>query len=380
VVVAGEAEVGSGPTWSLAEGEGEARPADGGRDLPDATDVVPVEAVRGWTEARPPQAIVPPTAPEGLDFGALVRLAPPAGAGWRRAVRVASLGLLRLGPGAEERRRRELVGLARTPVQGRAALVAVVSAKGGVGKTTVTGLLASELGRLRHDRVLAVDANSQRGNLAARMVVGESHLTTREVARDAERLMCHADLRKYTSQDPEARLEVLAAPLDPAAPEGLSEDECARLLEVLCRYYNVLVADVGTALLDGATRLLLSRCELAVVVAGPSSDGAQMAAHTLDWLAVRRGGDFVREATAVVVNGVRRRGPRDLDLDRMGAWFRRRAGACLEIAWDRHLAAGGPLDWARIAPAVRDGYLELAAWVGAGFRIFQTAEAGGGHA
>jgi hypothetical protein len=140
----------------------------------------------------------------------------PALSGWRRAMRVASLGLIRPGPSARERRRIEQARQARTPIQGRCALVAVLSRKGGVGKSTVTALLASTFGLLRAgaDAVVALDAATEVGNLADRLVVDGVRLTTHDLARAGE-VEGRADISRYTVRDPQARLEVVAAP-----PEG----------------------------------------------------------------------------------------------------------------------------------------------------------------
>ena len=48
--------------------------------------------------------------------------------------------------------------------------IAVVSPKGGVGKTTTTALLGSLLAFLRRDRVIAVETNPDWGSLGRRLV------------------------------------------------------------------------------------------------------------------------------------------------------------------------------------------------------------------
>ncbi len=59
---------------------------------------------------------------------------------WRRALFQLSGGLINLGPGAAELRERELVARVKAPVVG-CRRIAVVSRKGGVGKTTTTLML-----------------------------------------------------------------------------------------------------------------------------------------------------------------------------------------------------------------------------------------------
>jgi hypothetical protein len=52
----------------------------------------------------------------------------------------------------------------------RCATIAVISPKGGVGKTTTTALLGSLLAFLRRDRVIAVETNPDWGSLGRRLV------------------------------------------------------------------------------------------------------------------------------------------------------------------------------------------------------------------
>ena len=88
--------------------------------------------------------------------------------GWQRTLYRLSGHTIRLGPGAEERRRAERAAALRTPIEGTRRVV-VMSRKGGVGKTTITLSLGSILATERGDRVVAVDANPDAGNLAHRV-------------------------------------------------------------------------------------------------------------------------------------------------------------------------------------------------------------------
>src|ERR1019366_5628217 len=85
--------------------------------------------------------------------------------GWRRLIFQATGGVLRVPLSAAELRRQEMISRARAPVAGGHHRVAVMSLKGGVGKTTTTVGLGSTLAVLRGDRVVAVDANPDRGTL-----------------------------------------------------------------------------------------------------------------------------------------------------------------------------------------------------------------------
>jgi len=61
-----------------------------------------------------------------------------------------------------------LVGRVKSPVVG-CRRIAVVSRKGGVGKTTTTLMLGHTFASLRGDRVIALDGNPDAGSLAYRV-------------------------------------------------------------------------------------------------------------------------------------------------------------------------------------------------------------------
>lgn len=115
------------------------------------------------------------------------------------------------GESAAEVRRRELISRINQPLQG-CYKIAMLSLKGGVGKTAVTATLGSTFSSLRGDRVIAVDANPDRGTLSQRIPL-ETTATVRHLLRDAQRVRKYSDVRSYTSQGP-SRLEVLASEQD----------------------------------------------------------------------------------------------------------------------------------------------------------------------
>ncbi|HZV52263.1 MAG TPA: MinD/ParA family protein [Candidatus Dormibacteraeota bacterium] len=342
------------------------------RPLPSPPDGGPIPVDRppagsGGSEGREAAA------PEPGDLGHLLsRRAARPRSGWWDLLARAREGLADPGFSRSGVRRRRLLAMARTPVRGGAVTVAVASGKGGVGKTTVAAGLASQLGLLRGDRVITLDANPDSPTLGLR-VGGASRPTVADLSRELEagRVQRQADLRAFTSQAPESRLEVLAGPLDPKTTEALGEADYARVLDALRRFYDVVVADLGTGLLDPANKLLLLRaCDQVVVVTQASLDGARIADFTLSWLGRQRGPRWLRERSVLVVNAVRPGGP--VDLDRMIAHFRPRVRAVCRVRWDAHLAAGGTFAWRELSRATREDYLELAAIVAAGFARSST--------
>src|SRR5258708_24446876 len=169
------------------------------------------------------------------------------GSGWRRSVFRASGGLLRFGESAAEMRRRDMINRVRTPVAGGHHRGAVINLKGGVGKTTTTVGLGATLATLRGDRVIAVDANRDRGTLSDKVRL-ETSATVRDLLNERGQVHRYADVRAFTSQAP-SRLEVLASDRDPAVSVAFSEEDYFAVARALEHYYSIGITDCGTGLL-----------------------------------------------------------------------------------------------------------------------------------
>ncbi|MGH3322556.1 MAG: AAA family ATPase, partial [Streptosporangiaceae bacterium] len=284
--------------------------------------------------------------------------------GWRRAVYRASGGLVRPGESPAELRHRQLVARARTPVAGGHHRVAVLSLKGGVGKTTTTVALGSCLASLRGDRAIAVDANPDRGTLSDKVRL-ETAATVRDLLNERSEVHRYADVRAFTSQAP-SRLEVLASDRDPAVSEAFSEADYQAVAQVLEHFYSICLTDCGTGLLHSAMSGVLRLANQIVVVSSPSVDGARSASATLDWLEAHEYGDLVRTAT-VVLSAVRENSKSSVDLDRLEQHFASRSNAVIRVPYDPHLEEGAEVDLERLKSGTRDAYLTLAATVGDGF-------------
>ncbi len=81
--------------------------------------------------------------------------------------------------------------------------IAVISLKGGVGKTTTTTALGSTLASERQDKILAIDANPDAGTLGRR-VRRETGATIRDLVQAIPYLNSYMDIRRFTSQAPPA--------------------------------------------------------------------------------------------------------------------------------------------------------------------------------
>ncbi|WP_291415285.1 MinD/ParA family protein, partial [Actinophytocola sp.] len=282
--------------------------------------------------------------------------------GWRKAVFVASGHLVNVGESPSDVQRRELITRVNQPLRG-CYKIAMLSLKGGVGKTTTTTTLGSTFSSLRGDRVIAVDANPDRGTLSQKIPL-ETTATVRHLLRDADRIHRYSDIRAYTSQGP-SRLEVLASEQDPAVSEAFSEDDYRRTVTLLEHFYNIVLTDCGTGLMHSAMKGVLDIADALVVVSSGSVDGARSASATLDWLDVHGYRDLVSRSVAVI-NSVRPRAG-SVDLDKLAQHFGARCRAVCRIPFDPHLEEGAEIELDRLGPTTRMALLELAATVADGF-------------
>ena len=332
-------------------------------------------AVRTTRRLRPARPSAPPSSresvmtdppvPENLSASALTDEAvlargdgPRSGTAWRRAVYGMTGGLVNPAPSAEERRRAALLARVTAPIKGSRRVV-VMSRKGGVGKTTITMGLGSTYSALRGDRVVAVDANPDAGNLAHR-VSQPCPRTITDLLDEMELISSYADLRDYTAQAPESRLEVLASDDDPKIGMALDRKAYQRVIELLDHYYNLILLDTGTGILDSANQGLLADADQLIVVLRPALDGARAAALTLDWLSEHGYGELVARAV-VVINGVRRRA--GVPVERVEDHFARRCARVVTIPWDRAFETGARTSLGALAPETRQALTELAAAV-----------------
>jgi MinD-like ATPase involved in chromosome partitioning or flagellar assembly len=286
-----------------------------------------------------------------------------AGSGWRHRIHRVTGGLLRLGESAADMRRRDLINRVRTPVAGGHHRVAVLSLKGGVGKTTTAVGLGATFATLRGDRVIAVDANPDRGTLSDKVRL-ETAATVRDLLNEQNQIRRYADVRAFTTQAP-SRLEVLASDRDPAVSVAFSAEDYCDAAQVLEHFYSICLTDCGTGLLHSAMSGVLRLADQIVVVSSPSVDGARSASATLDWLEAHNCGDLVRNGV-VVLSVIRPKSKSTVDLDRLEHHFAARCRAVARIPYDPHLEEGAEVDLELLSAETADAYLTLAALVGDG--------------
>ncbi|WP_232662394.1 MinD/ParA family ATP-binding protein [Pseudonocardia sp. TRM90224] len=274
--------------------------------------------------------------------------------GWRRALYMATGGLVNPGIGAAESARQDQLRRMRRQLPG-SHQIAVSSIKGGVGKTTVSACLGLVLAENRGDRVIALDANPNAGTLADRLTA-ETSLTVRNLIENLENTRSLTDVARYTSLA--GRLQVLASEQDPAMSEAFNREEYERVCEVLTRFYNIVITDSGTGLVHSAMEGTLALADSLVIVGTPTVDGASRASKTLDWLIAHGHADGVADAVVVLSCD---RTSRSVDRALVRSHFEARCRAVVELPFDPHLAAGGRIDLAQLKQPTHDSLLELAA-------------------
>src|ERR1700734_2684370 len=202
-----------------------------------------------------------------------------------------------------------------------------------------------------------------RGTLSQKVPL-ETPATVRHLLRDAEGIDRYSDVRSYTSQGP-SRLEVLASESDPAMSEAFSEGDYAQTLEILERFYGLVLTDCGTGLLHSAMTSVLEKADALVLVSSGSIDGARSASATLDWLDAHGHEDLVSNSIAVI-NAVRPRSGK-VDMQKVVDHFSRRCRAVRLVPFDPHLEEGAEIDLNRLRRETREALIELAAVVADGF-------------
>ncbi|MGW8380897.1 SCO5717 family growth-regulating ATPase [Streptomyces sp. ODS28] len=278
-------------------------------------------------------------------------------------------GKFKFGAKKEEAERQRKLDLIRTPVLS-CYRIAVISLKGGVGKTTTTTALGSTLATERQDKVIAIDANPDAGTLGRR-VRRETGATIRDLVTAIPYLNSYMDIRRFTSQA-SSGLEILANDVDPAVSTTFNDDDYRQVIDILGKQYPIILTDSGTGLLYSAMRGVLDLADQLIIISTPSVDGASSASTTLDWLSAHGYGDLVQRAITVI-SGVRETG-KMIKVEDIVSHFQTRCRGVVTIPFDEHLSAGAELDLDMMRPKTREAYFNLSALIAEDFARAQQEQ------
>jgi MinD-like ATPase involved in chromosome partitioning or flagellar assembly len=317
---------------------------------------------RGGTPTTPgePESAAMLTPDRLIQNGGRVR-EKPTGA-WNRFVYAATLHRLNLGDSAEVRVAKDEIARITKPFEGGTRFVPVLTRKGGVGKTTVTTLLGMTMATLRDDRVIAIDANPDRGTLSER-VPKQTRATVRDVVTRANAIGGFTDFSTLVSRD-ETRLDILASDTDPLLSEAFDENDYNVVADLAARFYSIALTDCGTGIVHSVMRATLQRADSVVIVSGGSVDEARLASETLTWLEANGYGDLVRNA--VVAINTATHGTSLVKLDEIESHFASRVREIVRIPYDPQLAAGSVVDYKNLKQTTKDAARTLAALVADG--------------
>jgi MinD-like ATPase involved in chromosome partitioning or flagellar assembly len=208
--------------------------------------------------------------------------------------------------------------------------IAVISPKGGVGKSFLTYLAGNFLAEVRGDKVVAIDTNPDFGTLADQVRSREQQ-TVGTLLEQIDGIRHYSDLRRFTSKV-ESRLEVLAAPADPDVMATIGAADYGKVYQQLRHYYDTVLFDCGTGFRDDITRFALQQCDQIVLVSAPLFITTGIVIRALGYLS-QIGCDLSRVTLAI--NQVRNEKP--LDIDYMRSRFGSRINAIVEIPFDMQL-------------------------------------------
>lgn len=225
-------------------------------------------------------------------------------------------------------------------------VIAVMSPKGGVGKTTVATNLAVGLGKSAPMSVVIVDLDLQFGDVASGLLLDPEHTITDAVVGAASQ--DSMVLKTYLTVHP-AGIYALCAPRNPVEMDRISGEHVARLINQLREEFHYIVVDTAPGLGEHVLATLEQATD-AVWICGmdvPSIRGLKTGFQILAEL------DLLPEKRHVVLNMTDRRG--GLTLQDIEATV----GAPVDIALPRSRTL--PFSTNKGVPILQDGSRDPAA-------------------
>ncbi|WP_372586432.1 MinD/ParA family ATP-binding protein, partial [Mycobacterium avium] len=305
---------------------------------------------------HPPAAAPAPAAPTPRPQPSAAPQLPDRG--WRRALRLATFGLIDLGPSPAQRREAQFVQAIQARLYGNYKVG--VLGKGGVGKTSVAASVGSLFAELRRqDHVVAIDADTAFGRLGSRI----------DPASTGSFWELTADQNLRSFDDVVARLGRNAAGLhvlggEPASgPRRVLDPaiyrEATRRLD---RHFTISVIDCGSTMDAPLTQEVLRDLDALIVVSSPWADGASAAARTLEWLADHGLTTLLTNSLVVLNDSDGHADKRTRAL--LAREFVDHGRPVIEVPFDPHLRPGGVIDVnGEMAPATRRKFLEVTATI-----------------
>lgn len=243
--------------------------------------------------------------------------------------------------------------------------ISVVNIKGGVGKTVTADLLGKTFSSQRNDRVIAVDATPEGGELIDRCR-NENNGTIRSLIEQLPVVSRYSHIREHTSQS-DSGLEVLGADPSVVGEQRLTGDEYRSVMKVLRTYYQVIITDCAQGVTSELMEAVLDETDLLVLVS-EGADGMRAATKTANDLASPEGYWGGRYANLVddMVVVVNSRTPRsNVKVDKVEEFFSGIARAVVTLPFDQALEGGRGVELSEMSDATRAAGIDLASKIAA---------------
>lgn len=254
----------------------------------------------------------------------------------------------------ESEYRNRLMARIAVPRLRKCVTIAVVSPKGGVGKTTISALLGTLLALARRDRIVAIDTNPDYGSLGRTLTPHHGIFVD-----DLLDVLEHPSLTVTRLDTTLGRgphgLMVLPAPTDPSRMARLDEDAYTRVIRRLQDLVGVIVLDCGTGLQDPASRAAMATADEIVLISDAEPATASLVAE-----AARRLTE-ARRPLFLVVNKMPAKGGR-LNVQTLAEHVPNASGLVM-VAAEPHASsrlARGELNWPDAPTSWQIGIGELA--------------------
>jgi MinD-like ATPase involved in chromosome partitioning or flagellar assembly len=320
---------------------------------PPAAPPAPPRSAAPAREAGPP-----PPAPPSTVAPVSTPAAELPDRGWRRVLRLATFGLVKLGPSATQRQKAEFETAIRTVLHGNYKVG--VLGKGGVGKTSVAASVGSLFAELRpQDHIVAIDADTAFGRLSSR-------IDPRSIGSFWE-LTSDKNLRSFT--DVLARVGRNSAGLhvlggEPASgPRRVLDPAIYREASLrLDRHFTISIIDCASTMDSPVTQEVLRDLDALIVVSSPWADGASAAARTMEWLSDQGMANLLNHTIVVLNDSDGHADKRTREL--LAREFIDHGQPVVEVPFDPHLRPGGVIDVSHeMAPATRRKFLQVTATI-----------------
>ena len=336
---------------------------------PEAAPAVPAQPTRSTRSASKAAALAEAPVPDFISSpGLFVREQKPRPVGgFRGALYNLTGGGLNLGPSARQREEDELARRISRQLQG-SYNTAVLSLKGGIGKTSTTVGVGLTLAEFRGDPPCAIDANPDSGDLVER-ALGEgiyqqqSPRTITDLLRNIESVDSLTALARYMHHA--GRLHLIAGEQDPEVSDSLTAEEYLRIRKLISAYYSVALIDCGTGVTHNAMSGILQSADNLIIAAGYAVSGAKRARSTLHWLASHGYEDLARNAVVVITDKdeVSTRVDKDAIEEHLSGICRQ----LIAVPHDRGVADGDLVTLDVLRPETRRAYREIAAAIVDGY-------------